>query len=155
MNHDRLLAIRNALGRLAPPGGKKPPGARTDPNTLATRASTLEPINRLHMETFHSSDGCDTAGCIAGLAITLFPRAAHKAAWNLIAQRRWRPGRLPPPISRIAAAILEAPHTDVCNLLYPAPGHHALDRITPADAIAALDRFAAGDAPWPIDRPSR
>ncbi len=153
MNDFGLQTVRNALGHLKPPGGKTPPGSRTDPNALATRPDALAPITHLHMRTFHSTDGCDTAGCIAGLAITLFPDAARKAAWDLIAEQHWRPGRLPVPIPRIVAAILDAPHIDVCNLLYPAAAHYALDRITPAEAIAAIDRFAAGHAPWPIDRP--
>ena len=149
-NHER---IRSTLERLAPPGGTTPPGSRTDPRKLASNPNGLAPLTRFHMGTFHSTDGRDTAGCIAGLAITLFPDAARNAAWDLIAERRWRPGRLPVPIPRIVAAILDAPHSDVCNLLYPAPAHYALDRITPAEAIAAIDRFAAGHAPWPIDRP--
>ena len=151
MNASRLQTVRNALDRLKPPNGKTPPGWRTDANALATRPGAVAPITQLHMGTFHSSgNGCETAGCIAGLAITLFADAARKAAWHLIAQRLWRPGRLPVPIGRIVAAILDAPHTDVCNLLYPAPGHYAVDRITPQEAIAALDRFAAGHAPWPV-----
>ena len=150
MNNFGLQTVRNALNRLKPPGGRTPPGPRTDPNALATHPGTLAPITRLHMRTFHSTDGRDTAGCIAGVTITLFPDTARKAAWNLIAQRRWRPGRPPVPVAHIVAAILDAPYIHVCNLLYPAPGHYALDRITPADAIAALDRFAAGHAPWPI-----
>lgn len=150
MYHAHLQTVRNALDRLKPPGGKSPPGSRTDPNAVATRPGSLAPITRFDMRTFHSTDGRDTAGCIAGVTITLFPDAARKAAWDLIARRLWRPGRLPVPISRIVAAILDAPHTDVCNLLYPAPRHYALDRITPEQAIAALDRFAAGHAPWPI-----
>ena len=151
MHHARLQTLRTALERLAPPRGTKPPGSRIDPNALATRPGALPPISRLHMGTFHSSGGrCETAGCIAGLTVTLFPDAARKAAWDLITERLWRPGRLPVPITRIVAAILDAPHTDICNLLYPAPGHYALDRITPEEAISALDRFAAGHAPWPI-----
>ena len=131
MNDSGLQTVRNALGHLKPPGGKPPPGSRTDPNALATRPAALAPITRFHMRTFHSSDSRDTAGCIAGLIITLCPDAARQAAWDLIAERRWRPGRLPVPIPRIVAAILDAPQ-----------------------AIAALDRFAAGHAPWPIHRPS-
>ena len=150
MNDSHLQTVRNALDRLKPPGGKTPPGSRTDANTLATRPGALVPITQFHMGTFHSTDDRHAAGCIAGLAITLYPHAARKAAWDLITERLWRPGRLPVPISRIVAAILDARHTDVCNLLYPAPGHYALDRITPEEAIAALDRFAAGHAPWPI-----
>ena len=151
MNASHLQTVRNALDRLKPPGGRTPPGSRTDANTLATRPGAVVPITRFHMGTFHSSgSGCETAGCIARLAITLFPDAARKAAWDMITERLWRPGRLPVPISRIVAAILDAPHTDVCNLLYPAPGHYAVDRITPQEAIAALDRFAAGHAPWPV-----
>ena len=150
MNDSGLQRVRNALGHLKPPGGKSPPGSRTDPNALATRPGALAPITRLHMRTFHSSNGRDTAGCIGGLIITLSPDAARQTAWNLINEQRWRPGRLPVPIPRIVAAILDAPYIHVCNLLYPAPGHYALDRITPEQAIAALDRFAAGHAPWPI-----
>ena len=151
MNDSRPQTVRNALDYLKPPGGRTPPGSRTDPNALATRPGALPPITRLHMGTFHSSDRSgETAGCIAGLTVTAFPDATRKAAWDLITERLWRPGRLPVPITRIVAAILDAPHTDVCNLLYPAPGHYALDRITPEEAIAALDRFAAGHAPWPI-----
>jgi len=150
MNNFGLQTVRNALDRLEPPDGRTPPGSRTDPNALATRPGALAPITRLHMRTFHSSNGRDTAGCIAGLTITLCPDAARKAAWDLIAERRWRPGRLPVPIPRIVAAILDARYIDVCNLLYPAPGHYALDRITPPEAIDAIDRFAAGHAPWPI-----
>jgi hypothetical protein len=153
MDHARLQTIRSALERLAPPRGTWPPGSRTDPNALATSPAMLAPITRLHMGTFHGDDGRGTAGCIAGLAITLFPRTALKAAWDLITQRRWRPGQAPVPVSRLAAAILDAPHTDVCNLLYPPPGHYRLDRITPAQAVAAIDRFAAGEAPWPIGNP--
>ncbi|MCY4121361.1 MAG: hypothetical protein OXG72_10630 [Acidobacteria bacterium] len=148
--HDNLRTVRNALDLLEPPGGTSPPGLRTDPNTLATRPGALPPITRLHMGTFRSSNGRDTAGCSAGVTITLFPDAARKAAGNLITERRWRPGRLPAPIPRIVGAILDAPYSHVCNLLYPAPKHYAREQITPQQAIAALDRFAAGDAPWPI-----
>lgn len=154
MHHARLQTVRDAVDRLKPPRGTTPPGCRTDPNALATSPGALAPISRFHMGTFHSSDGCNTAGCIAGVAITLFPEAARKATWDLIAERRWRPGRLPVPIPRIVAAILDAPDIDVCNLLFPAPGHYAIDGITPYQGIAALDRFAAGHAPWPIERPS-
>lgn len=153
MQHAVLQTVRESLDRLKPPRETTPPGRRTDPNALATNPGALAPITRFHMRTFHSSDGHDTAGCIAGLAITLFPGAARNAAWDLIAQRIWRPGRLPVPVPRIVAAMLDAPHIHVCNLLYPAPGHYTLDRITPHEAIAALDRFAAGHAPWPIDGP--
>ena len=150
MHQARLQTIHNALERLKPPSGTIPPGRPTDPNRLATSPDTLAPVTRLHMRTFHSSDGRNTAGCIAGLAITLFPEAARKAAWDLISERLWRPGRLPVPVPRIVAAILDAPHIHVCNLLYPAPGHYTLDRITPHQAIDALDRFAADHAPWPL-----
>lgn len=146
-----LQTLRSALERLAPPDGTNPPGARSDPNELARNPGSLPPITRFHMGTFHSADGRGAAGCIAGLTLTLFPDAARKAAWDLIAQRRWRPGRPPVPISRIVAAILDAPHIDVCHLLHPAPGHYALDRITPHEAIDAIDRFAAGHAPWPVE----
>lgn len=151
MHHARLHTVHEALDRLKPPHGATPPGSRTDPNALATNPGALAAITRFHMRTFHSSDGRETTGCIAGLAITLFPEAARKAAWDMIAQRLWRPGRLPVPVPRIVAAILDAPHIDVCNLLYPAPGHYSLERITPHQAIDALDRFAAGHAPWPIE----
>ena len=150
MNKLGLQTVRNALCRLKPPEGKTPPGARTDATELVTSADALAPITRFDMRTFHSSDRRDTAGCIAGITITLFPDAARTAASNLAAQGRRPPGQHPAPIPQIVAAILEAPQTDVCNLLYPAPGHHALDQITPADAMAAIDRFAAGQAPWPL-----
>ncbi len=150
MHHARLQTVRNALDELKPPRGTIPPGSRTDPSALATSPGALAPITRFHMGTFHSTDGRNTAGCIAGLAITLFPEAAGKAAWDLIAQRLWRPGRLPVPVTQIVAAILNAPHIDVCNLLYPAPGHYTLHRITPHQAIDALHRFGAGHAPWPV-----
>lgn len=154
MHHEHLQTVRYALDRLKPPRETTPPGCRTDPSALATSPGALAPITRFHMGTFHSSDGHDTTGCIAGLVITLFPEAARKAAWDLIAQRRWRPGRLPVPIPRMVAAILDAPYIDVCNLLFPAPEHYALHSITPRQAVAALDRFAAGDASWPIERQS-
>ena len=78
-NHER---IRSTLERLAPPGGTTPPGSRTDPRKLASNPDGLAPLTRFHMGTFHSTDGRDTAGCIAGLAITLFPDAARNAAWG-------------------------------------------------------------------------
>lgn len=151
MDHTRLETLRNALDRMRPRRGNAPPGRRTNPNALATSPGALTPIAKLHMGTFHSSNGLDTAGCIAGITITLFPEAARNAAWNLIVERRWRPGRRPVPVPHIVAAILDAPHEDVCNLLYPAPEHFPLERITPEEAKAAVYRFAAGEAPWPIE----
>ena len=99
MLHARLQTLRTALERLAPLRDAKPPGSRTDPNAPATRPGALPPITRLRMGTFHSSGGgCETAGCIAGLAITLFPDAApqdrlgpdHRAP--LAARTAARPG---------------------------------------------------------------
>ena len=150
MDHARLQTVRSAVDRLNAARGTTPPGHPTDPRALATRPGSLAPITRFDMRTFHSTDGRETAGCIAGLAITLFPEAARKAAWDLISERLWRPGRLPVPVPRIVAAILDAPHIHVCNLLYPAPEHYTLDRITPHQAIDALNRFAADHAPWPL-----
>ena len=147
---ERLQTLRNTLERLSAAGGGQP-GRRTDATALVTRADTLSPITRLHMGTFHANNGAGAAGCIGGVTITLFPEAARQAVWELITQRRWRPGRLPVPLPRIVAGILEAPHIDVCNLLFPAPEHYAIDYITPAEAATALDRFAAGLTPWPIE----
>ena len=83
MNRRRLKKLRNTLRDLRPctlPGEKNDRGAVTDEATLCANAANLPAIDTVDIGTFHTTanGGPDSGatGCIAGIAIGLFPEAA-------------------------------------------------------------------------------
>ena len=83
MNRKRLEKLRDTLRKLRPAipaGGENPARTRTAETTLCASAGNLPAIGTFDFTTFHATGGPggSAAGCIAGVAIQLFPEAAAR-----------------------------------------------------------------------------
>ncbi len=147
MNTSRLKTVLDRLLDLEPA-----PAARqakylncTEMAILTSEIDKLPPVDTLDMSTYHTTGaGCRTLGCIAGVAITLYPREAALFA----AEWKDENGSWPDPLIA-ARAILGLTGDESWRLFMGRSGmtNDDLRAITPEQAAAAVVNVLAGTDP--------
>ena len=134
MKKKRLRRVRERVAQLEernPVRDKNP--ISTPPNKLYD-GPTPAPIEVLDMRVFHARTADRTAGCIAGITLETYPKAAARAIAKL------RETDILPPISRVAEQVLGLTRLEGFHLFQ-------MDDVaprTPDEAARACDRLMAG-----------
>ncbi len=147
MNTSRLKTVRDRLLELepAPATGQANYPSYIDMDILTSEIDKLPPVDTLDMSTYHAAGaGCRTLGCIAGLAITLYPREAALFAAEWVDEN----GSWPDPLTA-ARAILGLTGQESWRLFLGRSGmtDEDLHAITPEQAAAAVGNLLAGKDP--------
>ena len=151
MNRTRLEKLRDTLRKLrpaVPADTKNAARTLTREATLCANAANLPAIDTFDFTTFHATGGPggDAAGCIAGVAIQLFPEAAaselDKATRDPL---QYDIGRSTADI--VAQHVLELDDRQGDQLLCAADETRTDENkpVTPEEAAVAVERLLAGE----------
>ena len=150
MNRTRLEKVRNTIREL----NAIQPGQRHAKTEVVTSDAVLThypdriaTIETLDMGTYHSKiyekeGDCQTLGCIAGVAIKLYPKEARNIAATA---DDGSPERRGP--ADIAQRILDLSTTEGRALFLSYPVERSRRPVTPPQACAAIDRLLNGVNP--------
>lgn len=139
MHKSRLRRVRDLVARLEPRSADTVARRETRLEALLQTDYHVEAITRFDMRTLHARSTEGTHGCIAGCAISAFPRLAKRVAAR-------RPNA---PATEIARTLLQLERHEARGLFQAAgyTGRRPADTATAAEAAAACDELLHGRDP--------
>ena len=149
MKKHRLRAVRDALREIDDAGTGREnggPGRERTERELAEQIRELPAVDRFEMATCHREHACHTAGCIAGLTLTMF----REEALQVYAERCAAGAACPDSTGGIAGRILGLAD-DVAGGLFRGRGHGtAMEHIRAGEAADAIDRVLETNTKTPF-----